>query len=341
MLKRLLPRTILLTGGAGYIGSHVALALLDAGYAVVVLDDLSTGSRDAVPDGCDLVVGGVADEPLVSETIGRHRISAVIHMAGSLVVPESLVDPLKYYLNNVAASVRLFAVAAEHGVRHVVFSSTAAVYGNPSLPQVSEATPTAPIHPYGRSKLAVEWMLRDLSHAAPIDHAVLRYFNVVGADPAGRAGPSDPNATHLMKIACQAASGARTHVDVYGTDYPTADGTCVRDFIHVHDLASAHVSALARLEARSGHSMTLNCGYGRGYSVLELIDAVEAVSGRKIARRPSPRRAGDPAAMIADATRIKSELDWRPRYDDLTAMARSAWEWECTLGSREDAVQGA
>ncbi|MFF8799095.1 MULTISPECIES: UDP-glucose 4-epimerase GalE [unclassified Methylobacterium] len=325
---------VLVTGGAGYIGSHMVLALIDAGHEeVVVLDDLSTGFDWALPPEVRLVVGDVADQALVTETILRHQIDAVAHFAARIVVPDSVADPLGYYLANTVKTRALIETAARTGVRHFIFSSTAAVYGEPEIVPVPETLATNPINPYGRSKLMSEWMLADAAAAHGFSYGVLRYFNVAGADPRGRSGQSTPNATHLIKVATQAALGQRTHLEVFGTDYPTRDGSCLRDYIQVSDLADAHMVVLDHLRG-GGASLTLNCGYGRGYSVLELIEVVKRISGRDFEVRLSPRRPGDPAQIIAGADRIRNELGWSPRQDDLDAIVAQALAWEESLAKR-------
>ena len=325
---------VLVTGGAGYIGSHAALALLDAGRPVVVLDDLSTGFRWAAPEGAVFVEGDVADQRLVSRLIGEHRIGAIMHFAGSVVVPESVANPLKYYLNNTVKSRALIESAVEGRVPHFIFSSTAAVYGIPDGSPVAEDASTAPINPYGASKLMTERMLRDSAEAHPMNIGILRYFNVAGADPQGRAGLSTEGASHLIKVAVEAAVGRRDHVDIYGMDFDTPDGTGVRDYIHVSDLAAAHVRTLERLIARPDENLVLNCGYGHGYSVLEVLDSVERVAKRPIERRPAPRRAGDAPAVLADNRLILETLDWRPQRDDLDMIVADALAWERKLAER-------
>ena len=326
--------TILVTGGAGYIGSHAVLALRDAGWPMVVIDDLSTGFRWAVPDDVPLIEGDVADDSIVRPLIAQHRIGAILHFAGSIVVPESVGDPLKYYRNNTAASRALIESAVTGGVRHFIFSSTAATYGMPATSPVDEATPQQPINPYGTSKLMTEAMLADVARAHPINYAALRYFNVAGADPQGRAGQSTAGATHLIKIAVEAAIGKRTHVGVYGTDYPTPDGTGVRDYIHVSDLAAAHLLALEALIAAPAENIIVNCGYGRGYSVLEVLDAVDRVTNLRIDRRFEQRRPGDADSLVADNRAILARLPWRPRHDDIDAIVTHALAWERTLAGR-------
>ena len=325
---------ILVTGGAGYIGSHAALALLDAGWPVVVLDNLVTGFRWAVPDGAVFVEGDIADSDLVGELIDAHQIAAIMHFAGSIIVPESVENPLKYYDNNTARSRTLLATAIAHQVRHFIFSSTAAVYGIPDTIPVSESMPTEPINPYGRSKLMTEWMLRDTTAAHPMNYCALRYFNVAGADPAGRSGQSTAGATHLIKVAVEAVLGKRDGVAIFGTDYDTPDGTGVRDYIHVSALAAAHIHALEKLIATPDENHVLNCGYGRGFSVLEVLDSVDRVAGTQIARSMEPRRAGDPDALTADNSAILEVLPWRPEHDDLDGIVRDALAWEKLLAEK-------
>ncbi|MCJ2025809.1 UDP-glucose 4-epimerase GalE [Methylobacterium sp. J-067] len=325
---------VLVTGGAGYIGSHMVLALLDAGHeAVVVLDDLSTGFDWAVPEGVTLVVGDVADQDLVTRTIREHKIDALAHFAAKIVVPESVSDPLGYYLANTVKTRALIEAAVKAGVRHVIFSSTAAVYGEPEVVPVTETVSLNPINPYGRSKLMSEWMIADAAAALGFTYVVLRYFNVAGADPKGRSGQSTPNATHLIKVATQAALGQRERLDVYGTDYPTPDGSCLRDYIQVTDLAEAHRLALDYLRG-DGESLVLNCGYGLGYSVLEVVEVVKKVSGKDFPVRISPRRPGDPARIVAAADKIRERLGWVPRYDDLETIVTQALAWEDHLSKR-------
>lgn len=325
---------VLVTGGAGYIGSHMVLALIDAGHDdIVVIDDLSTGFDWALPPEVTLVVGDVADQALVAKTIREHKIEALAHFAARIVVPDSVTDPLHYYLANTVKTRALIETAVREGVKHVIFSSTAAVYGEPETVPVPETLATNPINPYGRSKLMSEWMIADAAKAHGFSYVILRYFNVAGADPRGRSGQSTPNATHLIKVATQAALGQRPHLDVYGTDYPTPDGSCLRDYIQVSDLAEAHLVALNHLRG-GGDSLTLNCGYGRGYSVLEVIEVVKRVSGRDFEVRLSPRRAGDPAQIVAGADRIRNELGWVPKHDDLDGIVRQALDWEDALVKR-------
>lgn len=325
---------VLVTGGAGYIGSHAVLALLDADWPVVVIDNLVTGFRWAVAEGAVFAEGDIADEALVAGLIAEHGIGAIMHFAGSVVVPESVEDPLKYYANNTAKSRSLIESAVKGGVRHFIFSSTAATYGIPDQVPVAEDARTEPINPYGWSKLMTERMLKDSAAAYPLNYCALRYFNVAGADPQGRSGQSTKGATHLIKIAVEAATGKRGHVDVYGTDYATADGTGVRDYIHVSDLAAAHVYALERLISAPAESLVMNCGYGRGFSVLEVLDCVDRVTNRSIERRMMPRRAGDPPTLVADNGRILATLDWRPARDDLELIVADALAWERRLAEK-------
>jgi UDP-glucose 4-epimerase len=328
--------SILVTGGAGYIGSHVVRQLGERNEQVVVLDNLSTGFRSAVLHG-SLVVGDTGDRELVTRLLREHRIDTVMHFAAHTIVPESVSNPLKYYGNNTCSTRSLLQCCQEAGVKHFVFSSTAAVYGIPPGGVAAEDAQTQPINPYGMSKLMSEWMLRDLAAASALTYVVLRYFNVAGSDPKGRIGQSTLNATLLTKVACEAAVGKRPHVSIFGTDYPTADGTGVRDYIHVEDLAAAHLKALDYLR-KDGRSATLNCGYGHGYSVRELISTVDKVNGRPIATVEGPRRAGDPPTLIARAERVREVLGWAPQYDNLHEIVRSQLEWERRL-QREPALQ--
>lgn len=325
---------VLVTGGAGYIGSHVVRQLGERGERLVILDDLSSGHADAVLHG-ELVVGSVGDRALVSELLARHDVGAVLHFAAHTVVPESVTDPLKYYGNNTCNTRNLLACCSAAGIRHFVFSSTAAVYGTPTEGVAREDSPCAPINPYGTSKLMSEWMLRDLSAASPLTHVALRYFNVAGCDPEGRIGQSTPDATLLIKVACEAALGRRDTLKIFGTDYPTPDGTGVRDYIHVEDLADAHLRAVDYLRSGGG-SITFNCGYGHGYSVREVIDMVERVAGAPLPVEEAPRRAGDPPMLIAAAERIREVLGWAPRHDDLEAIVASSLAWERRLVSRDN-----
>jgi UDP-glucose 4-epimerase len=322
--------TVLVTGGAGYIGSHMVLALLDAGEDVVVLDNLSTGFAWVLPKEVPLVTGDMGDQDLVARTVREHEVEAIAHFAAKIVVPDSVADPLGYYLNNTVKSRALIEAAVRSGVRRFIFSSTAAVYGEPATVPVPEDLPLDPVSPYGRSKLMTEWMLQDTARAHDLAYVILRYFNVAGADPRGRAGQSTANATHLIKVAAQTALGDRPRMEVFGTDYPTADGSCVRDYIQVSDLADAHLVALKHLRSGGG-SLTLNCGYGRGFSVLEVLDAVDRVTNVHVERRLEPRRAGDPDALVADNSRILATLPWRPKLDDLDTIVAHAVAWERAL----------
>jgi UDP-glucose 4-epimerase len=322
--------TILVTGGAGYIGSHMVHTLADAGERVVVLDNLSTGFEWAIPKGVPLVIGETGDPLRVAALIAEHRVDSIIHFAASIVVPDSVRDPLGYYRNNTVNSRALLEVAVNSGVKQFIFSSTAAVYGNPATAPVNEDAPLAPMSPYGNSKLMTEMMLRDVGAAYDLKYVILRYFNVAGADPALRAGQSTLGATHLIKVAVEAALGMRPKLDVYGTDYSTPDGTCVRDYIHVMDLANAHMVALSHLR-RGGDNATFNCGYGHGYSVLEVVDAVKRVSKRDFKVELAPRRPGDPAMIVADSARIRTQLGWTPRLDNLDLIVEHALAWERRL----------
>ncbi|MBN9600226.1 MAG: UDP-glucose 4-epimerase GalE [Afipia sp.] len=322
--------TILVTGGAGYIGSHMVFGLLDRGVPVVVLDNLATGFRSAVPASVPFVEGDVGDADLVSRLIETHKVDEVIHFAASSVVPESMEQPAAYYTNNTARSLALIDVASRSGVRRFVFSSTAAVYGNPAQSPVAETALPQPMSPYGTSKWMTELVLRDVAAVRGMHHVALRYFNVAGADPALRCGQSTRAATHLIKAAVQAVLGTRDGLDIYGTDYPTPDGTCVRDYIHVTDLVGAHFSALEYLRG-GGASTTLNCGYGRGYSVREVVDAVKRVSGVDFPVRLAGRRPGDPATIVADTARLRRDLNWTPAYDDLDTIVAHALAWERRL----------
>ncbi len=321
---------VLVTGGAGFIGSHMALELLDAGEDVLVLDNLSTGFRWAVPADAKFVEGDVGDHNLVRRLLLRNKIDAIIHFAGSIVVPESMADPLGYYLNNTCKSRSLIACAVETNIPHFIFSSTAAVYGMAKVSPVTEDVELAPISPYGSSKLMTEIMLRDTAAAHPLRYVALRYFNVSGADPKGRSGQSTPHATHLIKVASQAALGERPYLEVFGTDYPTEDGTCVRDYIHVSDLVAAHLDALRYLR-RDGNSEVLNCGYGAGFSVLDVISAVKRVAKTDFAVRIGERRAGDPASLVASAGRIHEVLGWEPKLADLDTIVGHSLGWEKRL----------
>ncbi|SHN63294.1 UDP-glucose 4-epimerase GalE [Erythrobacter sanguineus] len=326
---------VLVTGGAGYIGSHAVLALKDAGWRPAVIDNLSTGFRFAIPDGVPLYKGDIGDAALLARIFAEqgmgHGKGAIMHFAGSIVVPESVADPLKYYHNNTANSRALIAAAVQAGVPHFIFSSTAATYGIPDVAAVSEDTPQRPINPYGWSKLMTEQMLADVAAAHPFNYGVLRYFNVAGADPAARSGQSTAGATHLIKVAIEAALGMRESVAVFGTDYATPDGTGVRDYIHVSDLAAAHVLTLEALIAEPARSLTMNCGYGRGFSVLEVLDAVDRVTNRQLDRRIQSRRAGDPDSLISDSRHLRATLGWEPAHADLDTIIAHALAWERKL----------
>lgn len=327
---------VLVTGGAGYIGSHAVLALKDAGWPVAVIDNLSTGFRFAIPEGVPLYEGDIDDAGLLArifaeQGMGAGKGGAIMHFAGSIVVPESVADPLKYYHNNTAKSRALIAAAVAGGVPHFIFSSTAATYGIPDVAAVDEDTPQRPINPYGWSKLMTEQMLADVAAAHPLNYGVLRYFNVAGADPAARSGQSTAGATHLIKVAIEAALGMRESVSVFGTDYATPDGTGVRDYIHVSDLAAAHVLTLEALMAEPARSLTMNCGYGRGFSVAEVLDAVDRVTNRKLDRRIEGRRAGDPDSLISNPARLKQALGWEPKHADLDTIIAHALAWERKL----------
>ncbi len=322
---------VLVTGGAGYIGSHAVLALVDRGWPVCVVDNLTTGFRFAIPEGVTLYEGDIEDAALLARIFAEQKVGAVMHFAGSIIVPESVEDPLKYYHNNTAKTRALIAAAIEAGVGHFIFSSTAATYGIPEVSPVTEDSPKLPINPYGMSKLMTEFMLADTARAHAMNYCALRYFNVAGADPQARTGQSTAGATHLIKVAVEAALGKREHVGVFGTDFATPDGTGVRDYIHVSDLAEAHVLALEALIAQPARSLTMNCGYGRGFSVLEVLDAVDRVTNRTIDRRLQGRRAGDPDSLISDNSRIKATLPWVPRYAELDTIVAHALAWERKL----------
>jgi UDP-glucose 4-epimerase len=322
---------VLVTGGAGYIGSHAVLALLDAGWPVSIIDDLSNGSREVVPAGVPFFEGSVADRSLVDRILREQQVGAILHFAGSIVVPESVEKPLDYYRNNTLASHALVTAAIEAGVKHMVFSSTAAVYGAPERVPIAEDDPKLPINPYGASKLMTERMLADAAAAHPFNYAALRYFNVAGADPDLRSGQIGRGSTHLIKIAVEAAVGKRDHVSVFGTDYPTPDGTCIRDYIHVSDLAAAHVAALEYLIAHADTNLTLNCGYGTGLSVLEVLDSLDRVNGTAIPRETGDPRAGDPPMLVAGNQALVSTLDWSPRFAAIDTITAHALAWERKL----------
>lgn len=322
---------VLITGGAGYIGSHAVLALKDRGWPVAVIDDLSNGTRSVVPDDVPFYEGNIADRPLVDRVFAEQGSQAIMHFAGSIVVPESVEKPLLYYANNTLASHALMLAAVDNGVRHILFSSTAAVYGEPERIPIEEGDRKLPINPYGASKLMTERMLADASAAHPFSYGALRYFNVSGADPNLRTGQIGRGSTHLIKVAVEAAVGKRGHIDVFGNDYPTPDGTCIRDYVHVSDLADAHVLALEWLIANPGDRLVLNCGYGTGLSVLEVLDSIDRVAGKPIKREMKPRRAGDPPALVASNRRLVETLDWSPRFGDIDVIVTHALEWERKL----------
>lgn len=323
--------TVLVTGGAGYIGSHAVLALLDGGWPVAVIDDLSNGSREVVPGEAAFFEGSIADRALVDRILREQEIGAILHFAGSIVVPESVEKPLEYYANNTLGSHTLVSAAVAAQVRHIVFSSTAAVYGEPERVPIEEEDPTRPINPYGASKLMTERMLADAAAAHGFNYAALRYFNVAGADPEMRAGQIGKGSTHLIKVAVEAAIGKRDHVAVFGADYPTPDGTCVRDYVHVRDLADAHLAALERLIERKDENLVLNCGYGQGLSVLEVLDALDRVTGQPVPRRQMPRRPGDPPRLVASNRAMVKTLGWRPRFADIDTIIAHALDWERAL----------
>jgi UDP-glucose 4-epimerase len=325
---------VLVTGGAGYIGSHAVLALRDAGWPVAVIDDLSNGTGEVVPEDVAFFEGSVADQALVARILAEQGIGAIMHFAGSIVVPESVEKPLEYYANNTVASHALIGAAVARQVKHILFSSTAAVYGAPERVPIDEDDPKVPINPYGASKLMTERMLADAAAANPFNYGALRYFNVAGADPKGRAGQIGKGSTHLIKVAVEAAVDKRDHVSVYGTDYPTPDGTCIRDYIHVSDLAAAHVAALERLIEAPGQDLLMNCGYGHGLSVLEVLDAVDRANGVPVRRETGPRRAGDPPMLVASNKRMLERLDWRPAHGDIDAIVADALAWERKLIAR-------
>ena len=324
---------VLVTGGAGYIGSHAVLALMDAGWNVAVVDDLSNGSRSVVPEDVRFYQGSIAERVLLDSIIDECGIGAIMHFAGSIVVPESVEHPLKYYANNTLASHSLIAAAVDAGVKHILFSSTAAVYGAPERVPIAEGDAKLPINPYGASKLMTERMLEDASAAHPFNYGALRYFNVAGADPKGRTGQIGRGSTHLIKIACEAAVGKRPHVAVYGNDYPTPDGTCIRDYIHVSDLAAAHVAALEWLVAHPADNLAMNCGYGKGLSVNEVLDAVDRHTNLPVKRVIEGRRAGDPPELVADNRKLLETLDWRPSYADIDRIVADALAWERNLAA--------
>jgi UDP-glucose 4-epimerase len=332
---------VLVTGGAGYIGSHMAIELADDGETVIVLDDLSTGTRGLVPQGVEFVRGDIGDEALLATLMAGRGVDAILHFAGSIVVPDSITDPLGYYLNNTVKSRSLLAAAVAHGVKHFIFSSTAAVYGIPRATPVAEDAPLEPISPYGASKMMTERMLSDTAAAFPLSYLALRYFNVAGADAASRSGQASPKATHLIKAACEAVTGKRPYLDIHGNDYPTADGTCVRDYIHVTDLVRAHWHALKYLRAGGGN-LVMNCGYGRGYSVLEVIETMKRVSGVDFEVRMGPRRGGDPAELVAATQLIRQTLPaWRPQFDDIELIVEHALNWERKLAALNRAQAAA
>jgi UDP-glucose 4-epimerase len=322
---------VLVTGGAGYIGSHAVLALRDAGWRVAVIDDLSNGSREAVPEGVPFYQGSIAERVLVDSIIDERGIGAIMHFAGSIVVPESVEHPLDYYANNTLASHALISAAVAAGVKHMLFSSTAAVYGAPERVPIVEDDPKLPINPYGASKLMTERMLQDASAAHDLNYGALRYFNVAGADPQGRTGQRGRGSTHLIKVAAEAAVGRRDHVAVYGTDYETPDGTCIRDYIHVSDLAAAHVAALEWLTQHPGENLVMNCGYGKGLSVLEVLDAVDRHTNQPVKRVMEGRRAGDPPELVAGNQRLLDTLDWRPTHANIDRIVADALAWERKL----------
>lgn len=327
--------SVLITGGAGYIGSHMAHHLLEAGEDIVVLDNLSTGVEKNLPKNIPFVRGDIADTALVSKLIDTHRIDSVIHFAGSVVVPESVEKPLDYYANNTSGARALIEACVRHGVANFIFSSTAAVYGTPKVLPVSEDSPTNPDSPYGRSKLMTEWVLKDTAAAHPLKFGILRYFNVAGADPKGRTGQSTPRATHLIKRACQVATGQAPHLTIFGTDYDTPDGTGVRDYIHVSDLVDIHQCVLNHLR-KGGDSLLINCGYGRGFSVRQVAATVERVAGQKIKIQEAPRRPGDMASVVAQTARLSGLLNWKPKYGDLDVIVTTALNWEERLKKERD-----
>ncbi len=331
---------LLITGGAGYIGSHMVYACLDQGIPVVIVDDLSNSVADFVPKEAVFYEGDIADRALLASIFAKHDIQGIVHFAGSILVPESVHDPLKYYKNNTAKTQELLAAAIEAKIERFIFSSTAAVYGEPGISPIPEATPLNPMSPYGTSKLMSEMMIRDCASAHGLSYGILRYFNVAGADPALRTGQSSLNATHLIKVASQAAHGQRSHLELYGTDYPTEDGTCVRDYIHVSDLAAAHVLAFKHL-AGGGESFTMNCGYGKGFSVREVIEVVRRVSGKDFTVREVGRRAGDPPSLVAEASQVRKVLGWTPKHDRLNEIVEHAFAWEGRLAALQEPAAAA
>ena len=324
--------TILVTGGAGYIGSHMVYTALDRGEDVVVIDNLSTGNRGLVAPEAHFIEGDAGDKALTHDVIKRFGVDAIIHFAGSIIVPESVSQPLAYYANNTSVARNLIEAAVENRVRHFIFSSTAAVYGNGGAGLVSEMHPMMPLSPYGRSKMMTEWMLEDTARAHDFRYVTLRYFNVAGADPRGRTGPSSPRATHLIKRGCQVAVRISPALEIFGTDYPTPDGTGIRDYLHVSDLVEAHALALDYLR-KGGTPRVMNCGYGHGSSVREVVAAIENVAGRKLPVKEAPRRAGDPASIVADSSLIRTTLGWEPTQDELDKIVASAYRWEQKLNS--------
>ncbi len=333
-------RNILVTGGAGYIGSHAVHALLDSGYTPIVLDNLSTGTRENIPDNIDFYRGCISDTALIGHILSTHTITGVLHFAGSIIVSESVIDPAKYYQNNTCNSLSLIRACAAHAIDAFVFSSTAAVYGEPARVPIHEEAALTPINPYGHSKLMTEKMLQDIARASNggLHYGILRYFNVAGADPQQRCGQSGPNATHLIKIACEVATQKREHMDIYGTDYPTPDGTCIRDYIHVSDLADLHVLTLEYILSER-EDVIANCGYGLGFSVREVVQAVEHSANKKLSIKETSRRTGDPACLIACSNKIRELLKWKPQYDDLAFIVKSALLWEERLAKRKQPWQ--
>jgi len=325
---------VLITGGAGYIGSHTVLAFRDAGYPVVVVDDLSAGRRELVPGDVPLIVGNISDQAMIAKVIRQYKCQGILHFAGSIIVPESVTDPLMYYANNTAASRNLIECCVSEGVDAFVFSSTAAVYGNPSELPLTEKSETLPVNPYGSSKLMTEWMLRDISAASDLRYAALRYFNVAGADPQGRSGQAGPNTTHLIRVACELVTDKRSEMSIFGDDYDTPDGTCVRDYIHVSDLADAHVLALEYLLLKQ-ENLVLNCGYGHGFSVKQVLEVVKKIADHPLTIRSEGRREGDAAALVSDSHKIKEILGWSPKFDDLNIIVKTALDWQRSMASGE------